>query len=143
MKIDEVPQDDIPIFRGHGTKAIYALDKHGRYTKTTTSGWAVEELVLRDVLEDFELKAAAAKTRILQGVASPIEYFVNRRLMDLSALAQAMGIAKWRVKRHLKPGVFDKLNDALLQRYADLFRIDIATLKQFKEILARDPDSRI
>ncbi|MCJ8500179.1 hypothetical protein [Desulfatitalea alkaliphila] len=142
MKIDEVPQDDIPTFRGHGTKAIYALDARGRYTKTTTSGWEVEELVLRDVLADFAEKAEAAKARILAGRTSPIEYFLNRRLMDLAALAQAMGIGKWRVKRHLKPRVFNKLNDKLLQRYASLFRIDIATLKQFKEILARDPDSQ-
>lgn len=142
MKVDEVPQDDIPTFRGHGTKAIYAVDAVGRYTKTTTSGWEVEELVLRDVLEDFEHKAARAKERVVGGETSPIEYFVNKRLMDLSALSQAMGIARWRVKRHLKPKVFNKLDDTLLQRYADLFRIDVAALKNFKEMIARDPDTR-
>lgn len=142
MKIDDVPQDDNPTFRGHGTKAVYAVDAKGRYTKTTTSGWEVEEVVLRDVLENFENQAAMAKERVRRGETSPIDYFVNKRLMDLSALARAMGIARWRVKRHLKPKVFNKLGATLIDRYAELFRVDAATLKNFKEIITRDPDTR-
>jgi hypothetical protein len=141
MKIEEVPQDNTPTFKGYGTKAVYALDGQGRYAKTATNGWEVEEVVLRDVLADFEALAADAKKKVLAGQSSPIEYFVNKCLMDMSALAQAMGIAKWRAKRHLNPKVFYKLNDALLQRYADLFRIDIATLKNFKENVTIDPES--
>lgn len=141
MKTDEVPQDDNRTFRGYGTKAVYAVGENGRYTKMATSGWEVEEVVLRDVLADFEQLAADAKKRILSGRSSPIEYFAYKRLMDISALAQAMGLAKWRVRRHLNPSVFGKLNDKLLQRYADLFRIDIAMLKNFKENITIDPDS--
>lgn len=141
MKTDEVPQDDNETFRGYGTKAVYAVDQNGRYTKIATSGWEVEEIVLRDVLADFEELAVDAKKRVLAGKSSPIEYFVYKRLMDIPALAQAMGIAKWRVKRHLNPDVFNKLDDQLLQRYADLLRIDISALKHFKENATIDPDS--
>jgi len=140
MKIKEVPQDDIPTFKGYGTKAVYALDEKGRYTRTATSGWDVEEVVLRDVLADFKEMAAEAKKRILAGKSSPIEYFAYKRLMDLSALAQAMGIAKWRIKRHLRPKVFNALNDKMLQRYADMFRVDITALKNCKESLTFEPD---
>ena len=61
MKIEDVPQDDNPTFKGYGTKAVYAVDERGRYIKTATSGWDVEEVVLRDVLEDFDALAADAK----------------------------------------------------------------------------------
>ena len=140
MKIKEVPQDDIPTFRGYGTKAVYAIDEKGRYRKTATNGWEVEEVVLRDVLADFEELAADAKKRVIAGKTSPIEYFTYKRLMDLSALAQAMGLAKWRIKRHLKPKVFNRLDDKMLQRYADMFRIETAMLKHYKENVTIDPD---
>ena len=140
MKIDDVPQDDNPTFKGYGTKAVYAVDKEGRYTRTTTSGWSVEEVVLRDVLEDFDALAADAKRRALRGDVSPIEFFLYRRLMDLPSLARAMGLAKWRVRRHLRPRVFKKLSAARLQQYADLFRIDLSALTNFKETTDIEPD---
>jgi hypothetical protein len=141
MKVDEIPQDNNKTYQGHGTKAVYAVNGQGRYTKQTTSGWEVEEVVLREALADLENRAADAKARVLAGQTSPIEYFLYKRLMDLSALAQAMGMAKWRVKRHLKPKVFQKLSDSLLQQYADLFRIDLHLLKNFKENTSIDSDS--
>jgi len=140
MKIDDVPQDDNRTFKGYGTKAVYAVDEQGRYTKTATSGWAVEEVVLRDVLDDFDALAVDAKNRALRGEASPIEFFLYRRLMDLPSLARAMGLAKWRVRRHLKAKVFKRLNTALLQQYADLFRIDLTALTHFKETTDIEPD---
>jgi len=133
MKIKEVPQDEIQTFRGYGTKTVYAVDENGQYTRVTTSGWDAEEVVLRDVVNDFEKAAREAKARAMKGEASPIEYFMNKYYMDLPALAAGMGLSRWRVKRHLKPRVFKRLNDRLLQRYADFFQVDIRTLKNFEE----------
>lgn len=133
MKIKEVPQDDIRTFKGFGTKAIYAVDENGRYTKTPTSGWEAEEVVLRDVVDDFTKLAEEARARVFSGETSPIEYYMNKYFMDLPALARGMGLAKWRVKRHFNPEVFKKLNQKMLQRYADFFNMDIDTLKNIKE----------
>ena len=132
MKIKEVPQDDSATFKGYGTKAVYAVDENGQYTRISTSGWEVEEVVLRDVVNDFEKLAQEAKARVVKGETSPIEYFMNKYFMDVPALAASMGLARWRVKRHLNPGVFNKLNAKLLQRYADFFQVDIDTLKNLK-----------
>jgi hypothetical protein len=55
--------------------------------------------------------------------------------MDLPALAAGMGLVKWRVKRHFSPSVFSKLNDKMLQRYADFFNMDVVDLKNFKETI--------
>ena len=134
MKIKEVPQDDIKTFKGFGTKAIYAVDENGRYTRIPTNGWEMEEVVLRDVVDDFAKLAEESKSRVTKGQTSPIEYYMNKYFMDLPALAAGMGLAKWRVKRHFSPGVFNKLNDKMLQRYADFFNIELAELYRFSKI---------
>ena len=133
MKVKEIPQDDIKTFKGFGTKALYAVDENGRYTRTPTSGWEVEEVVLRDVVDDFAKLAQEAKTRVLRGETSPIEYYMNKYYMDLPALARGIGLAKWKVKRHFNPNIFNKLNQKMLQRYADFFNTDVDMLKNIKE----------
>ena len=135
MKVKEVPQDDIKTFKGFGTKAMYAVDENGQYTTIPTSGWEVEEVVLRDVVDDFAKLAEEAKSRAIRGNTSPIEYLMNKYFMDLPALAAGMGLAKWRVKRHFNPLVFNKLNNEILQRYADFFNLDVDELKNFKETI--------
>ena len=133
MKVKDIPQDDIKTFRGFGTKALYAVDENGQYTRSPTSGWEVEEVVLRDVVDDFAKSAEDAKSRVFRGETSPIEYYMNKNYMDLPALARGMGVAKWRVKRHFNPNAFDKLNQKMLERYADFFKIDVHTLKNIEE----------
>ena len=133
MKVKEIPQDNIKTFKGFGTKALYAVDENGQYTRTPTSGWEVEEVVLRDVVDDFAKSAKHAKTRVFRGETSPIEYYMNKNFMGLPALARGMGLAKWRVKRHFNPNVFNKLNQKMLQSYAEFFNIDVHTLKNIKE----------
>ena len=135
MKVKEVPQDDIKTFKGFGTKAMYAVDENGQYTRIPTSGWEMEEVVLRDVVDDFAKLADEAKSRVINGETSPIEFYMNKYFMDLPALAAGMGLAKWRVKRHFSPNVFNKLNEKMLQRYADFFNIELAQLKQIEETI--------
>ena len=133
MKVKEVPQDDIKTFKGFGTKAMYAVDENGQYTRIPTNGWEMEEVVLRDVVDGFARMAEEAKSRVIKGDTSPIEYYMNKYFMDLPALAAGVGLAKWRVKRHFSPGVFNKLNDKMLQRYTDFFNIELAELKNIEE----------
>lgn len=132
MKVNEVPQDNIRTLAGE-KKLLYALDEDGRYTGATTTGWEVEETVLIDALEDYDRKAEEARQRVLKKQSSPIEYFMYMRRMDLTTLAQAMGLFRWQVKRHLKPGVFRRLDPAFLQQYADLFRVPLPALTRFEE----------
>lgn len=132
MKVKEVPQDDVKTFKGFGTKAMYAVDENGQYTRIPTSGWEMEEVVLRDVVDDFAKLAEEAKSRVIKGQTSPIEYYMNKYFMDLPALAAGMGLAKWRVKRHFNPSVFNKLDDKMIQRYADFFNMNVADIKNIE-----------
>lgn len=140
MKIEEVPQDNNPTYQGYGTRAVYAVSDDGRITKTRTSGWEVEEVVLRETVAEFEQMAIEAKVKILNGELSPIAYFMHKRFLDVPLMAQALGLSRWRVRRHLKPRVFQKLSVQLLQQYAELFRIHPNALTHFKEDIPLDPD---
>ncbi len=130
MKISEVPQDDVKTMQGI-KKALYAVDERGEYTRTATQGWEVEEIVLTQVVDDFEVKAGAAAGRVKSGETSPIEYFMNKKWMDPLTLAQAMGLYRWQVRRHFKPAVFKKLDNRTLAEYARLFGVPVETLMNF------------
>jgi hypothetical protein len=135
MKKEHVPQDDNPTYRGYGRKVIYAQDYAGGYTTVKSSGWEAEEVVLQDVVDDFQHKAEKAKARVIHGEASPIEYFMHLKMMDLVGLASGVGIMQWRVKRHLTSRTFKKLKPAMIKRYADFFGIEPARLTRFEEYI--------
>ncbi|MCE5264569.1 MAG: hypothetical protein LLG97_13675 [Deltaproteobacteria bacterium] len=131
MKISEVPQDDVKTLGGE-RKALYAVDDEGRYAQTTTQGWEVEEIALHQVIDDFEEQARRAALRVKRQETSPIEYFMLKNWMDPLTLAQAMGLCRWQVRRHFKPGVFWKLDEKTLTEYARIFRVSVDTVRHFR-----------
>jgi len=74
----------------------------GQYTRTTRA-LEVEEIVLHQVIEDFEEKARQAAFRVRNNNTSPIEYYMYKKWMDPLTLAQGMGLYRWQVKRHFNP----------------------------------------
>jgi hypothetical protein len=50
--------------------------------------------------------------------------------MTAGLAASYVRLPRWRVKRHLKPSVFNRLKPEILQRYADLFGMTLAELRQ-------------
>ena len=132
MRIDEVPQEDNATLGGH-RKAVYALGEDGRYTLVPTTGWKVEETVTTEAVAAFARQAEAALARARAGQASPLEYHMYDRRMDLQTLAQCTGLFRWRVRRHLRPAVFARLSPALLARYADALGLSVETLRSLPE----------
>jgi hypothetical protein len=83
------------------------------------------------VINDFEEQARQAAVRVRHHETSPIEYFMLKRWMDPLTLAQAMGLYRWQVRRHFRPGVFEKLKDKTLMEYARIFRVSVDTVRHF------------
>ncbi|MDR1349221.1 MAG: hypothetical protein LBJ59_00295 [Zoogloeaceae bacterium] len=130
MNIDDVPQEGNRTHPGQ-RKSIYARTTNGRLGLVASSGWEVEEIVTRQAVEAFEALADAARKKARRGESSPLEYHMYRARMDLALLAQASGLWRWRVRRHLKLRDFARLSPALRQRYADALGIaadQLATL---------------
>lgn len=128
MKVDQVPQDD-SILEGH-SRACYAQDERGRYVVAPSRGWQVEAIANRQAVADVESKIARSALDVAQGRASPLAYHMACFHMDVGLLAAHSGVWSWRIRRHLRPTVFARLPDRLLQRYADALGIDLAALRR-------------
>lgn len=128
MKKEEVPQDMSSLGR-ITTEVCYAVDGSGKYVKELSRGWEVKITALDTAWKDIEDRIAAAKEKVLHKEASPLLFFMERALMDITLLAGYTGFWKFEIKRHLKPEVFEKLSDKKLQRYADVFNVDVTNLK--------------
>ena len=128
MKKDEVPQDLGSL--GRITKEVcYATDSTGKYVTELSNGWDVKTKALDVAWDDIKRRIELAREQVLHNNASPLLFFMEYRLMDISILAGYTGFWKWQVKRHLKPGVFNKLSDRDLKRYADAFNVKVEDLK--------------
>ncbi|MBI2380626.1 MAG: hypothetical protein HYV16_07725 [Gammaproteobacteria bacterium] len=129
MRIEDVPQEGNDTLGGL-RKAQYAVDENGQYRLVTSAGWEVEQTVTRQALDHLEHLAAEARDRALRGEASPLEYHMYRRRMDLALLAQTTGLFQWRIRRHFDARRFAGLGPALLERYAEALGLNPAELSR-------------
>jgi hypothetical protein len=129
MKTDEVPQDTAQTYAGV-RKLLYAVDDKGEYTGVHSAGWEVETYVTLAAVDELNRLRDEAFERARAGKTSPLEYHMFARRMEVATLSATSGVWAWRVKRHFRPEVFAKLDDKVLQRYADTMGISIEELKQ-------------
>ena len=128
MKKSEIPQDK-SLLEGFTREVDYAVDESGKYTSVLSSGWEVKTSALDLAWDDIKLRVKEAEEKVRSGQASPVLFFMELRLMDPGILAAYTGYWQWQVKRHMKANVFKKLSDKKLQKYADLFEINLEELK--------------
>lgn len=132
MKKNEVPQDESKLIHANIREVCYAVDENGEYTTALSTGWDPKSIALDNALQHIDERVALAKNRVLQNEASPLEYYMELHKMDPQILASYVGFWKWRVKRHFKPAVFNKLPFRVLQKYADVFEVSVEDLKDIK-----------
>jgi len=134
MKVKEVPQDDENLLEGKFKDPIYTLDENGNYTTSYSVGWDVKNAVLKNAWGVINEKMEQARQDVINGKASPILYYMEKTIMDTSLLAKYTGFWRWRVKKHLKPKGFNKLNEEKLKKYADIFDLTVEELKDIDKI---------
>ncbi|MEN8168691.1 MAG: hypothetical protein ABFS08_00530 [Pseudomonadota bacterium] len=127
MHKDEVPQEDNSTLSG-GRKAVYAVGEDGNYAIVTSTGSKVEETVTSQAINELHRLRDESRERVEAGLASPLEYHMYDRRMDILTLAQSVGMFTWRVRYHLKPKVFPKLRRNLLKCYAEALGLSTETL---------------
>src|SRR6478609_2393500 len=128
MKKEDVPQDLSSL--GKITKEVcYATDGSGKYVTELSKGWDVKITALDVAWKEIEDRVEAARQKVLNNEASPLLFFMERRLMDIGIVAAYTGFWKWQIKNHLKPGRFNKLSGKKLQRYAEAFNVSVENLK--------------
>ena len=129
MDINAVPQEGNATLGGH-RKAMYAKDANGRMVIAPSVGWEAEEIVTSHAVETLQAQAEQARERVKAGIASPLEFWMYERRMDVALLSQTSGFWQWRVKRHLRPEGFAKLSLKQLERYADALGVAPADLQK-------------
>ncbi len=126
-------QEDVPQDRGMAdglNEICYAVDGKGRYVLAPSQGWDPKNIANSQAWDELEEELALVAHEVRQGKKSPLAFYMAKNLMDVKLLATYMGIARWRVKRHLKPRFFARLKPAMLARYADLLKMTVAELQQ-------------
>lgn len=132
MKKEEVPQDNSNLSSNNMKELCYATDENGNYTTALSTGWEPKTIALENSIQDINERIEAAKAGVKNGTLSPIVYFMEVHKMDWMTLSGYVGMWTWRVKRHGKPSVFNKMNDKMLAKYAEAFEISVAELKNYK-----------
>jgi len=134
MKKKEVPQDDANMMQGKFREPVYSLDEDGNYTTVKTVGWDPKNAVMQQAWDHINEKVEETKQKVINGQLSPIAYYMEKNIMDVTLLSKYMGLWKWTVKKHLKPKHFNKLSENLIAQYADIFNITPVQLKDINAL---------
>ena len=126
MKKSDVPQEG-GVYDPHKLTQ-YAVDDDGRYVTTLSSGWDVTNTSNALTWHEIRVQVRGVWDKFQAGEVSPIAYLMAAHQMDVALLAAYAGLWKWRVRRHLKPAVFKRLEPSILEKYAEVFRLSVGQL---------------
>jgi len=89
--------------------------------------------VVKHFLSDFYLKKEnlekALRADLIKGTISPVFYYMLIQDMGPGDLAKRVGISKRKLRKHFRSDVFAKMDDVTLQKYAVIFGVSVAKLK--------------
>lgn len=131
MRKDEVPQQKGIL--ENWKEVVYALDDEGNYTTVQSEGWEVKDAVNAVARRVIDQQVAAALEKIRLGKASPLLYYAARHQISGGALAQHVGLPRWRVWWHLKPRGFARMSEKDRQAYQELLDISDADFGKLPE----------
>jgi hypothetical protein len=131
MEKKDVPQDRGIL--GHWNVICYATDENGDYVRSTSAGWEPTNIANGIAWEYINEELAEIKVKVRNGELSPLAYHLRKFLMDARLLSHYTGISAWKVRRHLKPGPFNRLDEHALERYAAAFNLTVEQLKEMPE----------
>ena len=132
MEKKEVPQDE-GLTEGLFEDICYALDENGNYTVVPTTGWQPKTDAMLQAWDVIHEKVERVRQQVLSGELSPVAYFMEKNLMDVKLLSDYSGLPKRKIRKHLKPSNFAKLEDKILGLYAETFGITVDRLRNFRE----------
>jgi hypothetical protein len=121
----------------------YSIDKDGNWDRKMLANWGHKEIVNTQTWIVVQERLNAAKEDVLSGKSSPIAYHMTRCVMDPKLCGEFVGLSKRKVKKHMKPAVFDKLSPDILKRYADAFEISVEELVGLKEKLKQQTKTEV
>ncbi len=130
MKKNEVPQDDANMLEGKFREPCYVIDENGKYVTELSVGWDAKNVVMQQAWDNINEKVEQTKQKVLEGKLSPLAYHMEKNQMNIKLLSKYVGISSLKVKKHMKPRHFNKLDHNTLKHYAEALRIGVEELKK-------------
>ncbi len=112
----------------------YAVDKDGKYVTVLSTGWSPKNAAMKQAWEEIYLKADKARQDILDGKKSILAFHMEMKIMNIKLLSLYTGIPRRKIRKHLKPDHFAKLDGETLERYADAFGISVAEMTDHSKL---------
>jgi len=128
MEKEHVPQDKNNYLEKNFSNVVYALDENGSYTSVPSVGWEPENFAQKQAWDLINENAEKIKERVIAGELSPIAYFIEKYQFSLRRLSHLTGFRKCKIKRHIKPKVFAKIDEKTLEKYSQAFKVPIAQI---------------
>ena len=111
----------------------YAVDENGKYVQVFSTGWEPKNAAMKQAWEEIREKVEQTRQKVLEGKVSPIAFYMEKNIMNPAILAQYLEMPKRKVKKHMKPEVFRKLDSKILEKYAETFGITVDELCMINE----------
>lgn len=128
MRQEQVPQDDENLLEGRTREVCYAVDEKGNYVQVLSTGWEPKNAALRQAWEQIDEQAKKTDQLVKTGKVSPLAFFMVKCMFDAKLLSEYTHIPKRKIKAHLEPERFRRLNDITLGKYADAFNVTVNEL---------------
>lgn len=134
MKKHEVPQDDEGLQQGKFRDMCYAVDEKGKYITVLSTGWTPKNAALQQAWDEVNEKVEAARLAVLEGKSSILSWHMEKNIMAIKLLSQYTGIPRRKIKKHLKPSIFEHLDEATLKKYAEVFNLSVEEFTNIKQL---------
>jgi len=108
---------------------LFAEKEDRTYGELVTGSFAakhyLDDYFFKQKNLDKELRGDLAKGRI-----SPVYYYMLIQDMGVGDLAKRVGTSKRKLRNHLTPKGFERLDERMLQKYAVVFGVSVEEMKR-------------
>jgi hypothetical protein len=121
--------DDNELIYKYNRELFYHFDKETGFTQKIDYQNPNNQVIIKQSWDAAAQRLDEVKQQVIIGKLSPVAYYMEKILMEVPMLAAYVEIPKWRVRRHMKSKVFNRLSPELLEKYASVFDITVEQLK--------------
>jgi hypothetical protein len=101
---------------------VYTANKDGVYRKVSRKGWEPANIALGMAWESVNEIIEQTKKKVISGELSPIAFFMEKNQFSIARLSYMTGFSKRKIRKHLHPKAFAKINQETLETYSKAFQ---------------------
>jgi len=111
---------------------LYVEKEDGTYGPLQTGSYLTKNYI-DDYYEKRNRLEASLKEQLRRREISPVAYYMTLTDLSVAETAARVGITQRKVKKHMQPGNFVKIPPSVLDRYAEVFNVSAAAMKELTQ----------